>query len=38
MLSIQEEAGRPEENSALRVFDVIAWIDARADASKNALT
>ncbi|WP_255315059.1 DUF6308 family protein [Rhodococcus koreensis] len=26
-LSIREEAGLPEEISALRVFDVIAWMD-----------
>ncbi|WP_236581273.1 DUF6308 family protein [Rhodococcus sp. T7] len=38
LLSIQEEAGLPEEISALRVFDVIARIDPSAAAPKNALT
>ncbi|WP_257015033.1 DUF6308 family protein [Rhodococcus sp. ACPA1] len=27
LLSIRKEAGLPEEISALRVFDVIAWVD-----------
>ncbi|QHE72564.1 DUF6308 family protein [Rhodococcus sp. WAY2] len=29
LLSIREEAGLPEEISALRVFDVIAWMDGK---------
>ncbi|WP_328799849.1 hypothetical protein [Rhodococcus sp. WAY2] len=29
MLSIREEAGLPEEISARRVFDVIAWMDGK---------
>ncbi|MFV9459229.1 MULTISPECIES: DUF6308 family protein [Rhodococcus] len=28
-MSIREEAGLPEEVSALRVFDVIAWMDGK---------
>ncbi|QSE87134.1 hypothetical protein JWS14_49705 (plasmid) [Rhodococcus koreensis] len=27
LLSIRKEAGLPDEISALRVFDVIAWMD-----------
>ncbi|WKN60878.1 DUF6308 family protein [Rhodococcus opacus] len=30
LLSIRGEAGRPEEISALRVFDVIAWMDGKS--------
>ncbi|AHK35996.1 DUF6308 family protein [Rhodococcus opacus] len=30
MLSIREEAGLPAEISALRVFDVIAWVDGKS--------
>ncbi|MFC0453691.1 DUF6308 family protein [Rhodococcus jostii] len=29
LLSIREEAGLPEEISALRVFDVIVWMDGK---------
>ncbi|WP_371113116.1 DUF6308 family protein [Rhodococcus sp. JVH1] len=29
LLSIRKEAGLPEEISALRVFDVIAWMDGK---------
>ncbi|WP_016884352.1 MULTISPECIES: DUF6308 family protein [unclassified Rhodococcus (in: high G+C Gram-positive bacteria)] len=29
LLSIREEAGLPDEISALRVFDVIAWMDGK---------
>ncbi|MFC9839742.1 DUF6308 family protein [Rhodococcus sp. NPDC127530] len=29
LLSLREEAGLPEEISALRVFDVIAWMDGK---------
>ena len=29
LLSIREEAGLPREVSALRVFDVIAWMDGK---------
>ncbi|WP_368679965.1 DUF6308 family protein (plasmid) [Rhodococcus opacus] len=29
LLSIRDEAGLPEEVSALRVFDVIAWMDGK---------
>ena len=29
LLSISEEAGLPREISALRVFDVIAWMDGK---------
>ncbi|QQZ19448.1 DUF6308 family protein [Rhodococcus sp. 21391] len=29
LVSIREEAGLPEEISALRVFDVIAWMDGK---------
>ncbi|RYF61220.1 MAG: hypothetical protein EOO27_02890 [Comamonadaceae bacterium] len=29
LLSIREEASLPEEISALRVFDVIAWMDGK---------
>ncbi|PBC51550.1 DUF6308 family protein [Rhodococcus sp. ACPA1] len=29
-LSIRKEAGLPEEISALRVFDVIAWMDGKS--------
>ncbi|WP_255221504.1 DUF6308 family protein [Rhodococcus wratislaviensis] len=30
LLSIRGEAGLPAEISALRVFDVIAWVDGKA--------
>ncbi|WKN61062.1 DUF6308 family protein (plasmid) [Rhodococcus opacus] len=30
LLSIREEVGLPEEISALRVFDVIAWMDGKS--------
>ncbi|WP_419179537.1 DUF6308 family protein [Rhodococcus opacus] len=30
LLSIREEAGFPEQISALRVFDVIAWMDGKS--------
>ncbi|WP_368680428.1 DUF6308 family protein (plasmid) [Rhodococcus opacus] len=29
LLSIRKEAGLPDEISALRVFDVIAWMDGK---------
>ncbi|ANS32610.1 hypothetical protein R1CP_40150 (plasmid) [Rhodococcus opacus] len=38
LLSIREEAGLPEGISALRVFDVIAWMDGRTVAWVNVLT
>ncbi|MFC9838856.1 DUF6308 family protein [Rhodococcus sp. NPDC127530] len=30
MLSLRKEAGLPDEISALRVFDVIAWMDGKS--------
>ncbi|MDV7090178.1 DUF6308 family protein [Rhodococcus opacus] len=33
VLTIWEEAGLPEEISALRVFDVIAWMDGTGERS-----
>ncbi|MDI9940656.1 DUF6308 family protein [Rhodococcus sp. IEGM 1351] len=37
LLSIREEAGLPEEISALRVFDVIAWMDGEKSRPGRAL-
>nr|WP_237724221.1 DUF6308 family protein [Rhodococcus sp. DK17] len=37
LLSIREEAGLPAEISALRVFDVIAWMDGEKSRPGRAL-
>jgi len=37
LLSLREEAGLPEEISALRVFDVIAWMEGEESRPRGAL-
>ncbi|KXF53529.1 hypothetical protein AXA44_44265 [Rhodococcus sp. SC4] len=37
LLSIREEAGLPDEISALRVFDVIEWMDGEEPRPRRAL-